>query len=175
MRWRALQRLDRRLLQSGVGAAVRRAILPLQNMDFALEELQRVARIPSVGAVFFRPMFLEGLNHPYYDPLWAELERLGITAAMHATPGLWHPEWTSHGPFFEKIKDRLVQPIARGGAGRSPVAAAGPARRPRSQARLRSVIRPFLVCIFDPKRWRKRRPHAAGRRHSGSTNWCWLS
>jgi hypothetical protein len=41
-------------------------------------------------------MFLEGryLNHPYYDPLWAELERLGITAAMHSTPGLWNPEWT---------------------------------------------------------------------------------
>jgi predicted TIM-barrel fold metal-dependent hydrolase len=95
------------------------AILPLQNMDFALEELQRVARIPSVRAVFIRPMFLEDryLNHPYYDPLWAELERLGITAAVHATAGLWNPEWTSHGPFFEKIKDRLVQPIAPGGGG----------------------------------------------------------
>jgi predicted TIM-barrel fold metal-dependent hydrolase len=47
------------------------AILPLQNMDFALEELQRVARIPSLRAVFIRPMFLEDryLNHPYYDPL----------------------------------------------------------------------------------------------------------
>jgi len=90
------------------------AILPLQNMDFALEELQRVARIPSVRAVFIRPMFLEDryFNHPYYDPLWAELERLRITAAVHATPGLWNPEWTSHGPFFEKVKDRLVQPIA---------------------------------------------------------------
>src|SRR5258707_15573001 len=64
-------------------------------------------------------MFVENrdLNHPYYDPLWAELERLGITAAVHATPGLWNPEWTSHGPFFEKIKDRLVQPIAPGGGG----------------------------------------------------------
>jgi hypothetical protein len=31
--------------------------------------------------------------------------------------GLWNPEWTSHGPFFEKIKDRLVQPIAPGGGG----------------------------------------------------------
>ena len=55
------------------------AILPLQNMDFALEELERVAHIPSVRAVFIRPMFIEDryLNHPYYDPLWAELERLG--------------------------------------------------------------------------------------------------
>jgi hypothetical protein len=95
------------------------AILPLQNMDFALDELQRVVRIPTVRAVFIRPMFLENryLNHPYYDPLWAELERLGITAAVHATPGLWNPEWTSHGPFLEKVKDRLVQPITPGGGG----------------------------------------------------------
>ena len=64
------------------------AILPLQNMDFALEELARVAGIPSVRAVFIRPMFLEDryLNHPYYNPLWAEVERRGITAAVHATP-----------------------------------------------------------------------------------------
>src|ERR1700730_12373595 len=93
------------------------AMLPLQDMDFALEELQRVARLPCFRGVFIRPMFLEGryLNHPYYDPLWAELERVGITAAVHATPGLWNPEWTSHGPFFEKIKDRLVQPALPGG------------------------------------------------------------
>src|SRR5437868_3837086 len=95
------------------------AILPLQNMDFALEELARVASISSVRAVFIRPMFVEDryLNHPYYDPLWAELEQLGITVAVHATPGLCSPEWTSHGPFFEKIKDRLAQPIAPGGGG----------------------------------------------------------
>ena len=36
---------------------------------------------------------------------------------MHSTPGLWNPEWTSHGPFFEKIKDRLVQPALPGGGG----------------------------------------------------------
>jgi predicted TIM-barrel fold metal-dependent hydrolase len=96
------------------------AILPLQHMDFALDELRRVAAIPCVRAVFLRPMFLENryLNHPYYDPLWAELERLEMTAAVHATPGLWNPEWTSHGPFIEKIKDRLAQtPIPGGGGG----------------------------------------------------------
>jgi predicted TIM-barrel fold metal-dependent hydrolase len=95
------------------------AILPLQNMDFALDELRRVARIGSVRAVFIRPMFVEDryLNHPYFDPLWAELERLQITLAVHATPGLWNPEWTSHGPFFEKVKDRLAQPPVPGGGG----------------------------------------------------------
>jgi uncharacterized protein len=95
------------------------AILPLQDMDFALAELQRVAPIPCFRAVFIRPMFLEGryLNHPYYDPLWAELERQGLTVAVHPTPGLWNPEWTSHGPFVEKIKDRLAQPAIPGGGG----------------------------------------------------------
>ncbi len=95
------------------------AILPLQNMDFALEELERVGKIQSFCAVFIRPVFVEDryLNHPYYDPLWAELERLRITAAVHATPGLWNPEWTSHGPFFEKVKDRLAQPPVPGGGG----------------------------------------------------------
>jgi predicted TIM-barrel fold metal-dependent hydrolase len=95
------------------------AILPLQNLDFALDELQRVAAVPSFRAVFVRPMFVENryLNHTYYEPLWAELERLGITAAVHPTPGLWNPEWTSHGPFFEKVKERLAQPAVPGGGG----------------------------------------------------------
>jgi predicted TIM-barrel fold metal-dependent hydrolase len=95
------------------------AILPLQDMDFALEELQRVAPMPCFRAAFLRPMFIEDryLNHPYYEPLWAELERLGITAAVHATPGLWNPEWTSHGQFIEKVKNRLVQVAVPGGGG----------------------------------------------------------
>jgi predicted TIM-barrel fold metal-dependent hydrolase len=95
------------------------AILPLQNMDFAIEELERVSHLPSIRAVFIRPMFVEDryLNHPYYDPLWAALERVGLTAAVHATPGLWNPEWTSHGQFFEKIRDRLAQPQLPGGGG----------------------------------------------------------
>ena len=68
------------------------AMVPLQNMDFAVEELQRVADIPCFRAAFIRPMFVENryFTHPYYDPLWAELERLGLTAAVHPTPGLWN-------------------------------------------------------------------------------------
>jgi predicted TIM-barrel fold metal-dependent hydrolase len=102
------------------------AMVPLQNMDFALEELQRVAKLPCFRGAFLRPMFLEGryFTHPYYDPLWAELERLGMTAAVHPTPGLWNPEWTSHGPFFEKIRGRLHQPPLVGG-GVGPFAGGG--------------------------------------------------
>ena len=40
-----------------------------------------------------------------------------MTAAVHPTPGLWNPEWTSHGPFFEKMTDRLAQPPVPGGGG----------------------------------------------------------
>src|SRR5262252_2938882 len=96
------------------------AMVPLQNMDFALEELQRVAKMPCFRGAFIRPMFIEGryFTHPYYDPLWAEIESLGLTAAVHPTPGLWNPEWTSHGPFFEKIRGRLHQaPLIGGGVG----------------------------------------------------------
>jgi uncharacterized protein len=95
------------------------AVLPLQNMDFALEELQRVAQLPCFRAVFIRPAFVEDryLNHSFFEPLWAELERLGVTAAVHPTPGLWNPEWTSHGQFIEKMKDRLAQPAVPGGGG----------------------------------------------------------
>lgn len=103
------------------------AMLPLQNMDFALEELRRVAVLPHFRGAFIRPMFLEGhyFTHPYYDPLWAELERLGVTAVVHPTPGLWNPEWTSHGPFIEKIKNRLNQHALVSDAGGGPTAGGG--------------------------------------------------
>ena len=103
------------------------AILPLQNIDFALEELRRIAKIPSFRGVFIRPAFVEDrfLNHPYYEPLWAELETLGVAAAVHSTPGLWNPEWTSHGPFIEKVKGRLTQVGGFFGAGAGPTAGGG--------------------------------------------------
>jgi predicted TIM-barrel fold metal-dependent hydrolase len=95
------------------------AVLPLQDMDFAIEELQRIEKVPCFRGVFLRPMFIEGryFTHPFYDPLWAELERSGLTAAVHPTPGLWNPEWTSHGPFVEKVKNRLAQPPLMAGGG----------------------------------------------------------
>lgn len=104
------------------------AILPLQDMDFAIEELERVAKIPRFRAVFIRPMFLEGhyLNHTYYEPLWGAIEASGLTVAAHATPGLWNPEWTSHGPFIEKVKDRLATVAVPGGGG-GPFAGGGAA------------------------------------------------
>ena len=98
------------------------AMVPLGNMDFALAELQRAAGIRCFRGAFIRPMFMEGryLTHPYYEPLWNELESLGMAAAVHPAAGLWNPEWTSHGPFIEKVKGRLSQTNALGGGGGGP-------------------------------------------------------
>lgn len=96
------------------------AMIPLQNLDFAIAELERIARIPCFRGAFIRPMYIENryFTHPYYDPLWAALERLQITAAVHPGSGLWNPEWTSHAPFIEKMKDRLSQlPLLREAGG----------------------------------------------------------
>ncbi len=104
------------------------AMLPLQNMDFALEELHRISELPCFPGVFIRPMFIEGryFTHPYYDPLWEALQRLNVTAAVHPTAGLWNPEWTSHGPFFEKINGRLQRDNFISGGGGGPFAGGGP-------------------------------------------------
>jgi len=104
---RAYNGLDRGFLQSRAGQAVRCVDgTGCRTSSFAVEELRRTAKIPCFRAAFIRPMFLEGhyFTHPIYDPLWAELENLGTTAAVHPAVGMWNPEWTSHGPFFEKIK-----------------------------------------------------------------------
>jgi predicted TIM-barrel fold metal-dependent hydrolase len=103
------------------------AMVPLQNMDYAIKELRRVSGMPCFRGAFIRPMFIEGkyFTHPDYDPLWAELESLGITAAVHPTAGLWNPEWTSHGQFAEKVKNRLNQRSFLSVAGGGPAAGGG--------------------------------------------------
>jgi predicted TIM-barrel fold metal-dependent hydrolase len=103
------------------------AMIPLQNMDYAVAELRRIAKIPCFRGAFIRPMFIEGryFTHPYYDPLWAELERLGMPAAVHSTPGFWNPEWTSHGQFVEKVKNRLHQRTFLAESGGGPAAGGG--------------------------------------------------
>ena len=113
--------------QAGPDRLFAAAMVPLRNMDFALAELRRVASIRCFRGAFIRPMFMEGhyFTHPYYDPLWAELESLGLAAAVHPTAGLWNPEWTSHGPFIEKVKGRLTQTAALNGGGGGAFAGGG--------------------------------------------------
>src|SRR5262249_11824503 len=65
------------------------AVLPLQDAGFAIQELHRAASL-GFKAVSIRPVFFEGrfLNHPYYDPLWEQIQKSGLTASIHASPGV---------------------------------------------------------------------------------------
>jgi predicted TIM-barrel fold metal-dependent hydrolase len=127
------------------------AMLPLQHMAFALEELHRVAAIPCFRGVFIRPLFVENryLTHPYYEPLWAELVKLDMAAAVHATPGLNNPEWTSHGPFIEKMKGRLSKRSLLGDAGGGPFAGGGGSAFTISDEPLGHSLSPILSYWLD--------------------------
>src|SRR5439155_21004951 len=87
----------------------------------------RTSKMACFRGAFIRPMFIEGhyFTHPYYDPLWSELENLRMTAAVHPAAGLWNPEWTSHGPYFEKIKGRMNHHSFFGSPGGGPTAGGG--------------------------------------------------
>lgn len=84
------------------------AILPLQEATFSIEEARRITSL-GFRAVSIRPAFFHGrfLNHPYYRPLWAELETLGLTAFISAASGSSNPEWTSGGAFVERVASNL--------------------------------------------------------------------
>jgi len=84
------------------------AVLPIQDVAFAVEELRRVAAA-GFHACFVRPSFFQGrfLNHPCYDPLWAEAERIGIAVCVHPSAGSANPPWTSHGAFVEGVAANL--------------------------------------------------------------------
>ena len=84
------------------------AVLPLQDVGFAIEELHRVAGL-GFKAVSIRPVFFEKrfINHPYYDVLWRQIEESGLTAAIHASPGVANSEWTSTGSYVERVAANL--------------------------------------------------------------------
>ena len=91
------------------------AVLPMQDPILARQELHRVAEA-GFKACFIRPSFFQGrfLNHPSYDPLWEEIERLGLTACIHPAAGNTNPQWTSEGSFIERVARnlRIGHPIA---------------------------------------------------------------
>ena len=127
------------------------AMLPLQDMDFALEELQRVAQMPSFRARLHPPDVSSKtatLTIPLRPAMGGAGEPGPRPRRCIATPGLWNPEWTSHGPFFEKVKDRLG-------------AAAGSRRRRRAVRRRRGG--PASRSLSAPQhhwdiRWRRSSP-----------------
>ena len=94
------------------------AMIPLQNMRYAIDEMRRASGMGCFRAAFVRPMFVEDryLNHPYYGPLWSELVNLNMPAAIHPTLGIHNPEYSSHGSWIEKVKNRLHQGSGIGGS-----------------------------------------------------------
>lgn len=61
------------------------AMLPPQNVEAAIREARRAKNELRFPAVFIRPNPIRGRNwhDPYYDPLWAECEKLGLTVGFH--------------------------------------------------------------------------------------------
>ena len=63
------------------------AVLPVQNVDYAIEELRRVAKRGFKSALV-RPIIAQGKypTFPEFDPLWREFEELGMVLGMHTFP-----------------------------------------------------------------------------------------
>jgi len=72
------------------------AVLALQSVEHAIEELRRVAAL-GFKAAAVRPCFWNGRypTLPEFDPLWREFEDLGIVLAMHTFQSreALTPEW----------------------------------------------------------------------------------
>lgn len=94
------------------------AVLPLQDVNFSIRELRRVAK-RGFRAAMLRPAFYgrkfgswahfdtaaraRFVNHADYDPLWAAFQELGLTACIHPCNGSTNAEWTSTGPYLERV------------------------------------------------------------------------
>jgi predicted TIM-barrel fold metal-dependent hydrolase len=105
---RAYNDWARSLAAQGGGRLHPIAVLPLQSIPGALAELERVAAAGFRGAML-RPSYLYGrfLNHSDYEPLWAALAGSGLVACIHAATGSANPEFTSAGPFVERVARHL--------------------------------------------------------------------
>ena len=63
------------------------AVLPVQDVDYAVQELRRVAKLGFKSAVV-RPVLVNDRypTFPEFDPLWKEFEELGLALGMHTFP-----------------------------------------------------------------------------------------
>jgi hypothetical protein len=63
------------------------AVLPIQSVDYAIEELRRVAKCGFKSALV-RPIIAHNKypTFPEFDPLWREFEELGMVLGMHTFP-----------------------------------------------------------------------------------------
>ena len=71
--------------KAGSGRLYGAGMIPPHNVEAAIAEARRCVGEMGFKAVFMRPNRVNGrnLHDPYYDPLWAELESLGIPVGFH--------------------------------------------------------------------------------------------
>jgi predicted TIM-barrel fold metal-dependent hydrolase len=96
------------LAAAGEGRLLPVAVLPLQSIPGALAEIERAARAGFRGAML-RPSYVQGrfLNHSEYAPVWAALAETGLVACIYPSAGSTNPEFTSAGPFVERVARHL--------------------------------------------------------------------
>jgi predicted TIM-barrel fold metal-dependent hydrolase len=84
------------------------AVLPLQSLALAQRELDRIAA-HGFRAAALRPMFYNGayIEGDQFQPLWRQLEELGVVACVHPSVGITNPEPTSAGAHAERVAERL--------------------------------------------------------------------
>jgi uncharacterized protein len=61
------------------------AMLPMQSIDLAIEEMRYARRKLNMRAAFLRPNPYNGrmLHHPDYAPFWTEVEELDVAIGLH--------------------------------------------------------------------------------------------
>ena len=69
----------------GPGRLFGAAMIPPQDVEGAVAEARRAVNELGFKSVFVRPNPVAGRNwhDPYYDPLWAEIQRLGVPLSFH--------------------------------------------------------------------------------------------
>ena len=76
------------------------AMIPPFDVEYAVSETRRCVEELGFRCIFMRPNVVNGRNwhDPYYDPLWAECQRLGVPVGLHegANP-----------PYLNQVGDRL--------------------------------------------------------------------
>jgi predicted TIM-barrel fold metal-dependent hydrolase len=83
-------------------------VLPLQSIPATLRELERLAD-KGFRAVLLRPCAHQAryLHFAEFAPMWAQLQETGVVACVHPSAGTTNPEFTSHGPFLERVARNL--------------------------------------------------------------------
>ncbi|HSF56720.1 MAG TPA: amidohydrolase family protein, partial [Candidatus Binatia bacterium] len=76
------------------------AVLPMRSVPEAVEETRRAKDLGAVGLAVYGTVGETLLSHEDFDPVWAEVERLGLPVCVHTGwchPGLKRPFTDSYG------------------------------------------------------------------------------